>query len=174
MNLTQFFIAGSLAASLALPVAVSAQQAPQPPAGASQQAPNPFQKGQGMQQTTPSAYQIQRQIGRQMQDLNVTTAQQSQITTLINTYSQAHPEGSPRDRASMKQLREEILSVLTPQQQAQYEQERAALATQRAQKHQQQVQQQTQGQYQAPQGQAPQGQPQGQPPAQPQGQPPRA
>jgi hypothetical protein len=178
MNLTQFLIAGGLAASLALPVAASAQQAPQPPYGTPQQqqqpqgAPNPGQRGQGQNQTTPSAYQIQHKLGRQMQNLNVTGQQQQQITSLINTYSQQHPEGSPVDRAAMKQLRQEIMSVLTPAQQAQYEQERAALATQRAQRHQQMVQQQTQGQYQAPQGQQPQGPPQGQPPMQPQGQPP--
>jgi Spy/CpxP family protein refolding chaperone len=172
MKLTQLLIAGGLAASLALPVAASAQQAPQPAYGQQQpqQAPNPYQPGQGQNQTTPSAYQMERQFGRQMQNLNVTGQQQQQISSLINTYAQQHPEGSPRDRASMKQLRQEILSVLTPQQQAQYEQERAALATQRAQRHQQMVQQQTQGQYQAPQGQ-PQGPPQGQP-QQPQGQPP--
>jgi hypothetical protein len=179
MKLTRLLIAGGLAASLALPLAASAQQAPQPygypqqPYGAPQQ-PGPYQQapGQRPNQTTPSAYRLQQQFARRFQDLNVTSQQQQQIGALIAQFSQSHPEGSPRDPLAMKQLRQQILAVLTPQQQNQYEQERAAMQVQRAQRRQQRLmQQQQQGQqagqqpqYQQPQYQQP-GQPQPQPPA---------
>ena len=105
----------------------------------------------------PSVYALQAQFARQFANLGITGQQQAQITSLINSFAQSHPQGSPRDRKGMKELRQEILSILTPQQQAQYEQAKAAMQVQRAQQRQQRLQQQGQ----APQGQPPyQGQPQ--------------
>jgi hypothetical protein len=160
MRSIHLLIAGALAASLALPLTASAQQSPQPPYyPQQQQQPQPGAPGQPGPRnlTTPSVYALQAQFARIFGNLGITAPQQAQITQLINSFAQTHPEGSPRDRKGMKELRQEILSILTPQQQAQYEQERAALQVQRAQQHQQRLQQQQQ------QGQAPQ---QGQPPYQ--------
>ncbi len=160
MRSIHLLIAGALAASLALPLAASAQQSPQPPYNPQQQQQQPQQPGAPGQPgprnlTTPSVYALQAQFGRIFGNLGITAPQQAQITSLINSFAQTHPEGSPRDRKGMKELRQEILSILTPQQQAQYEQERAALQVQRAQQHQQRLQQQQQQQGQAPQGQPP-------------------
>jgi len=55
--------------------------------------------------------------------LNLTSQQEDQIKSLIATYRQAHPQGSQPDPAARKQLREQILGVLTPEQRAQLEQE---------------------------------------------------
>jgi len=182
MSLSRLLIAGGLAVSLAWPLAAAAQQAPVPYGNAQQQQPGyPQQQQQpgypqqqqpgapaqrpGQNQTTPSAYQMQRQFGRQFQNLSITSQQQTQITSLINAYAQSHPEGSPRDRQAMKQLRQEILSTLTPAQLTQYEQERAQLAAQRAERRAQRLQQQgqnspqQQGQNAPQQGQPPQQQP---------------
>jgi len=156
---------GGLAASLTLPLAASAQQSPQPPPGYPQQQQGYPQQQQGypqqpgypqqrpsQNQTTPSVYALQAQFARQFANLGITGQQQAQITSLINSFAQSHPQGSPRDRMGMKELRQQILSILTPQQQAQYEQAKAAMQVQRAQQRQQRLQQQ---------GQAPQqGQPQ--------------
>jgi hypothetical protein len=152
---------GVFGASLALPLAASAQQSPQQPYPQQQQPQQPGTPNQPGPRnlTTPSVYALQAQFGRIFANLGITAPQQAQITSLINSFAQTHPEGSPRDRKGMKELRQEILSILTPQQQAQYEQARAALAVQRAQQHQQRLQQQQQQQ----QGQAQQ---QGQPPYQ--------
>jgi hypothetical protein len=157
MKLSQLVVVGALAASLALPLAASAQQSPQPPYAyppQQQQQPGAPLQPPSQNQTTPSASQLQAQIGRQFANLGITGQQQAQITSLINSFAQSHPEGSPRDRRGMKELRQEILSILTPQQQAQYEQARAASQLQRAQQREQRLTQQ---------GQAPQ---QGQPPYQ--------
>ncbi|HEY1610269.1 MAG TPA: hypothetical protein VGG24_13450, partial [Paraburkholderia sp.] len=143
------------AASLALPVAASAQQSPQPPYYPPQQQVQqpgaPLQRGP-QNLTTPSVYRIQSQYLHMFATLGITSQQQAQITGLINQFAQTHPEGSPRDRKGMKVLRQEILSVLSPQQQQQYEQVREAQQAQRAQMRQQRMQQQ--------QAQGPQGQPQ--------------
>ena len=146
--------AGVVAAALALPVAAGAQQA-QYPAGQAQQS-------QGSQGTTPSPSEIQRRVMKRLGHLNLSNDQQQRIQSMINQFSQQHPEGSPRDRAAARELRRQIMGVLTTDQQNQLRQEMQA--------HHEQMQQRNQ-QYQ--QGQSPN---QGQPPNQVQppneGQPP--
>jgi Spy/CpxP family protein refolding chaperone len=61
--------------------------------------------------------------GSMLKNLDLTTQQQDQIKSLIEAYRQAHPQGSQPDRAERKQLREQILALLTPEQRAQLEQE---------------------------------------------------
>jgi Spy/CpxP family protein refolding chaperone len=51
-----------------------------------------------------------------LQTLGLSQAQQTQIKTLMTNYKTAHPEGSPKDPAARKQLRDQILAVLTPAQ----------------------------------------------------------
>ena len=102
MKLPHLLLSGVAAAALALPVAVVAQTAPAaPPAGA--QAGE--HHGPGMM--------------RMMRSLNLTAQQQQQMQSLMQQYRSAHPEGSPPDPAARKQLHEQMMAILTPQQQAQ-------------------------------------------------------
>ncbi len=138
---------GALAAALALPLAASAQQS-QPP---------PTQQAQG--RTTPSEAKVQHRWMKRLGGLNLSADQQQHIQSLIGQFSQAHPEGSPRDPNAARALREQILSVLTPDQQSQYRQMVAQRRAQQAQRR-GQAGQQYQGQYQQPaDGQSPDGQP---------------
>jgi hypothetical protein len=157
MKPIQLLIAGALAASLGMPATALAQQSPQPYNQQQQQQPPQQQQAPGAAAprnlTTPSVYRLQAQFARMFQSLGITGQQQTQITSLINTFAQSHPEGSPRDRKGMKELRDQILSLLTPQQQSQFEQARAALQAQKAQQRQQRQQQQGQAPQQPPQQQ---------------------
>jgi len=56
--------------------------------------------------------------------LNLSDDQKNRIQSLISTFQQAHPAGSPPDRQAMQQLHEQINAVLTPQQQQQLQQMR--------------------------------------------------
>ncbi len=58
--------------------------------------------------------------------LNLSGDQQQRIQSLINQYSQAHPEGSPRDRGASRELRHQIMGVLSDDQRNQYHQEMRA------------------------------------------------
>jgi Spy/CpxP family protein refolding chaperone len=59
-----------------------------------------------------------------LRNLNLSQQQQDQIKTLITSYKQAHPEGSQPDPAARKQLKDQILAVLTPDQRAKLEAEK--------------------------------------------------
>jgi len=61
-----------------------------------------------------------------LRNLNLSQQQQDQIKTLITSYKQAHPQGSQPDQAAREQLKEQILAVLTPDQRAKLEAEKAA------------------------------------------------
>lgn len=56
---------------------------------------------------------------RALRDLNLSAQQQSQIQQLIQQFRQAHPRGSKPDKQARKDLRDKIMAVLTPAQQAQ-------------------------------------------------------
>jgi hypothetical protein len=179
---TTFLAAGAFVVALAVPLGAYAQQSQ--PQGVTAQ-----------QRTTRSPAYLQQHWMKRLGDLNLSGDQQQRIQSMINQYSQAHPQGSPRDRDASRDLRRQILSVLSSDQQSQYHAEmrarRAQMQQRRAQMQQQgpsgQPQGQQQPQYgdprnQGPQGQGPQGQgpqdqgPQGQGPPdqgpQGQGQPP--
>ena len=64
-------------------------------------------------------------IGRALRTLNLNEQQKAQIKQLMDQYRQQHPRGSTPDPQSRQQLRDRIMSVLTPQQQAQLRQELA-------------------------------------------------
>jgi len=165
----------ALAAAIAAPVAVAAQQA-QPPPGAQQ----------GQARTTPSQAKITHRWMKRLGTLNLSSDQQQRVQSLINQYSQAHPEGSPRDPSAARALRQQIMGVLSADQQSQYRQQVQAHRQQQAAQHGQAGAQTYQGQYQQQYQQAPpqqyqqqgppqQGPPQDQQPpsyAQPPGQPP--
>jgi Spy/CpxP family protein refolding chaperone len=142
--------AGAFLAALAMPLGVCAQQSQYP--YPSSQAPSEAGK-------TPSGARMQERWARRFGNLNLSGDQQQHIRSLIDQYSQAHPEGSPRDRRATRELRRQIMGVLTDDQQNQY---RQAMRARRAQLHREQ---------QPGQGQQYQGQPNGGPPPD-QGQPP--
>jgi hypothetical protein len=183
---TTFLAAGAFIVALAVPSLGAYAQQNQPPGVTAQQ------------RTTPSSANITQRWMRRLGNLNLSGDQQQRIQSMINQYSQAHPQGSPRDREASRSLQRQILSVLSSDQQSQY---RAQMRARREQMHQGHAQTQQQGpsgqpqdqgpQGQGPQDQGPQGQgpppdqgpqgqgpppdqgPQGQGPPPPQGQPPR-
>ena len=117
MKVSPFLLSGALAVAIGLPVAGFAQQSPaQSPPGAQQQGAFGHHRG-GMM--------------RRFEDLNLSDQQKQQIQTLISQYRQAHPRGSQPDPQSRKQLHEQIMSVLTPQQQAQYKADTQKMRAQR-------------------------------------------
>ena len=56
---------------------------------------------------------------RFLKDLNLTPQQQTQIEQIRRQFRHAHPKGSARDPQAMKDMRDKIMAVLTPAQQAQ-------------------------------------------------------
>src|ERR1700735_2759567 len=104
---------GALAVALAMPLGVCAQQG-QP------------QGMQGSQQATPSQAKIQRRWTKRLSGLNLSGDQQQHIQSLINQYSQSHPEGSPRDPNASRELRRQIMGSLNNDQQNQYHQQMKA------------------------------------------------
>lgn len=107
MKLQATVFAGLMAAGLSLPAIAQTQQPP-PPAQS--------QNGDRMM--------------RRFSDLNLTDAQKSQIQTLTQNYRQAHPRGSAPDPDARKQLRRQILGVLTPDQRAQLKSDEATFRAQ--------------------------------------------
>jgi len=53
---------------------------------------------------------------RRFGSLGLSPAQQQRIQSMVAAFSQTHPAGSPLDPAAMRQLRDGVRSVLTPQQ----------------------------------------------------------
>ncbi|HET6274943.1 MAG TPA: hypothetical protein VFE16_03255 [Candidatus Cybelea sp.] len=135
---THLLAVSALAAVLALPLGAVAQQ---------DQAPAAHAQGRT---TTPSPAKIQNQWARRFGQLNLSGDQQQRIQSLINQYSQAHPEGSARDRDASRQLRHQIMGVLSDDQRNQYHQQMRARREQKRQR-QGQMQQGSQDQ-QYPQG----------------------
>jgi Spy/CpxP family protein refolding chaperone len=81
----------------------------------------------GFAQVQPAPGQTQQETGSQrhgggfrfLKDLNLTQQQQAQIDQIRQQYRQAHPKGSARDPQAMKDMRDKMMAVLTPAQQAQ-------------------------------------------------------
>lgn len=142
---------GVLAVVLALPLAVSAQQNQPPPPGQTQQGP-----------VTPNESVMQHRWAKRLGGVNLSSQQQQQIQSIVHQYSQAHPEGSPRDPQGARDMRRQIMGVLSPDQQNQYHQQ---MQQRRAQMRQRR-EQQSGGQQGPPQGQQPPPDQQGPPPDQ--------
>lgn len=58
--------------------------------------------------------------------LGLSSDQQQKIQSPFDSYAQAHPAGSPDDPQAKRELRSQILAVLTPAQQAQFDQQMQA------------------------------------------------
>jgi Spy/CpxP family protein refolding chaperone len=140
------FAAAAFAVALAMPLAVGAQQG-QPPAA----------QAAG----TPSQARIQHRWMRRFANLNLSGDQQQRIQSIINDYSRAHPEGSPRDRQANRELRRQLMGVLTSDQQNQFRQQMRARRAQMQQRREQMEQGSPDQQYQqgAPSQQYQQGPP---------------
>jgi hypothetical protein len=136
-----FLAAGCLAVALAMPLGAYAQQS-QP-------------QGVTAQRTTPSQAKLQHGWMKRLGKLNLSGDQQQRIQSMIGQYSQAHPQGSPRDREASRDLRRQILGVLNSDQQNQYREQMRAHREQMQQRH---GQMQQQGGYQQQQGPGPQDQ----------------
>lgn len=122
----------AMLAALSLPIAVSAQVAPQPGVAA------PNQRGSG-----------ERTYDRWMKRLSaigLSAQQQQQVQNVLGQYGQQHPPGSPRDPQAAHALRDQIFSILTPDQQGRLRAEMQAMRAQRQQRREQQQQQQPQQQ----------------------------
>jgi Spy/CpxP family protein refolding chaperone len=105
--------AGVFVAALAMPLGVCAQQNQAPGAYAGNRA-------------TPSQAKMQHRWAKRFGSLNLSGDQQQRIQSLINQYSQSHPEGSPRDPGAARDFRRQLMGVLTPDQQTQFRQEQRA------------------------------------------------
>jgi Spy/CpxP family protein refolding chaperone len=105
---------GALAAALALPLSVCAQETQPPP------------QAHAGRTTTPSGDKLQRHWAKRFGDLNLSADQQHQVQSIIDQYSQAHPGGSPRDRNASRELRHELMGVLTNDQKSQFKQQMRA------------------------------------------------
>jgi Spy/CpxP family protein refolding chaperone len=120
--------AGIFALALAMPLGAVAQQS-QPPAM------------QSSGHVTPSQAKLQHRWMKRLQGVNLSGDQQQRIQSIIGQYSQAHPEGSPSDRDASREMRRQVMGVLTTDQQNQYHEQmrarRAQMQQRRAQTQQQ-------------------------------------
>ncbi len=106
-----FLSAAAFVAALAMPLGASAQQS-QTPGGRGHHAT-----------TTPSHTKLTHRWQKKLGSLNLSGDQQQRVQSLIDRYSQDHPEGSPRDRNASRELRNQIMGVMNSDQQNQYRQE---------------------------------------------------
>ncbi len=150
---TNLLAVSALAAALAMPLGAYAQQV--------QQYPGPSQGQAG----APSHARLQHRWMRRLSHLNLSNDQQQRIQSMIDQYSQAHPEGSAVDPTAKRELRRQIMGVLSSDQQNQLQQQMRArrAAMQQRQGQMQQGQQQDQGPPQQPDQGPPQQQYQGPP-----------
>jgi hypothetical protein len=85
--------------------------------------------------TNPSQARLQHRWTKRFGGLNLSGDQQQRIQSLIGQYSQAHPQGSPRDRGAARELRRQLMSVLSSDQQNQFHQEMRARRAQMRQRY---------------------------------------
>lgn len=72
-------------------------------------------------QTSTQSF-VPRRFHHFMSGITLSDAQRSQLSTLIQQFRQTHPPGSAFDFQAMRTLHQKMFAVLTPQQQAQFEQ----------------------------------------------------
>ncbi len=69
---------------------------------------------------------------RMFKGINLTDQQRTQVTQLMQQYRDKHPKGSTPDPAGRKALRQQMMNVLTPDQQAQVKQNMSQMRERRA------------------------------------------
>jgi Spy/CpxP family protein refolding chaperone len=92
------------------------------------QVPPPQAPPQTYQQACPPRVTQSAQVlyGRYMSrfaSLGLAPGQRQQIESLTDAFSRVHPAGSPFDPAAMRELRDQVRGVLTPQQLAMLQQQ---------------------------------------------------
>jgi Spy/CpxP family protein refolding chaperone len=120
----------ALLAAFCLPISVSAQAYPQQPVT---QAPG------GRGNSGEHAY---KRWMKRLSSIGLSSQQQQQVQSVLGQYAQQHPAGSPRDPQGAHALRDQIYSILSPQQQAQLQANMQAQRAARQANHQQMQQQQ--------------------------------
>jgi Spy/CpxP family protein refolding chaperone len=105
---------GLFALALVMPLGVYAQQGQPPP-------PQSY-----AHRGTPSEAKLQHRWMKRFGNLNLSGDQQQRVQSIIDQYSQAHPEGSPVDRDASRAMRQQLMGVLNSDQQNQYRQQMRA------------------------------------------------
>ena len=105
MKLSPILLSGALALAMGLPIAGCAQQTPA-------QAPV----------SSPAGEHHHGGMMRMLRGVNLTDQQKTQLQNMMQQYRQAHPKGSTPDPQARKALHQQMMSVLTPAQQAQVKQ----------------------------------------------------
>jgi hypothetical protein len=131
----KYLLSAALAAILCLPLAAYAQQSNQTNAAPQSGAPAARVNGR-----------LYKRWSQFLSGVNLTDQQHTQIQSYLDQFAQAHPVGSPPDRQAAHALRDQIFSLLTPDQQNQVRQEIRNLQAQRRQRRLQQQQQQNSAQ----------------------------
>lgn len=130
MEAMKYLLSAALAAILCLPLAAYAQQSNQTNATPQSGAPARVNG------------RLYKRWSQFLSGVNLSDQQHTQIQTYLDQFAQAHPVGSPPDRQAAHALRDQIFSLLTPDQQNQVRQEIRNLQAQRRQRRLQQQQQQ--------------------------------
>lgn len=103
---TRSLIAGAAVLALALPLACNAQSAPDSNTTGAQAGARHHRGGM---------------MQRFMTGITLSDAQKQQLQKLRDDFRTAHPQGQRPDRDAMKQLRQSMLDVLTPDQRTQFD-----------------------------------------------------
>jgi Spy/CpxP family protein refolding chaperone len=135
MKPMKFLVPALLLSLVALPAGVYAQQSEQP----AQTQPQPSASGR------PNMH-VYRRWSQLLSGVNLTDQQHDRIQSLLDQYSDAHPPGAPFDRQATRALRDQIFSVLTPDQQTQVRQQARTLSAQAKQRRLQEQQQRSSSQ----------------------------
>ena len=102
MKLNPIFASGALAFAIGLPIVGCAQQSASQPS------------------TTSQARHGHRGMLHAFRALNLSGQQKTQIHQIIAQFRSTHPKGSAPDPAARKAMRAAVMSVLTPDQRAQF------------------------------------------------------
>ncbi len=117
MKLSPIFLSGALAVAMGLPIVGCAQQTPA---------------------QTPASSPLSREhhrggMMRMFRGINLSDQQRTQIQQIMQQYRQQHPKGSQPDPNARKAMRQQVMSVLTPDQQTQVKANMAKMRASRAQ-----------------------------------------
>ena len=110
MSIRSIFISAALAGAIALPTAAFAQQAPPAPASSA----HPWGR---------QGHHHRGGFMHMFRSLNLSDQQKTQIRQIMQQFRQAHPAGSQPDPQARKQMRDQVMNVLTPQQRQQLQTE---------------------------------------------------
>jgi hypothetical protein len=118
----KFLAVAGFIAMLAAPLGVYAQEN-QPPAA------------RAYGHANPSQGRLEHRWTKRFGGLNLSDDQQQRIHSIISQYSQAHPQGSPRDPGAARALRRQLIGVLSSDQQNQFRQQMRARRAQMRQRY---------------------------------------